>query len=116
MKRIITVAQSNTYVGLPPRKLLRFAEWLQGVIDLVPEEYIESAEIDIDVEEKSYGGYCPTIDITYSREETPEEVAEKITAERNRKRLLKERELRELERLKRKYELPDASVLERKND
>lgn len=65
---------------LPPESTLcGFMEWLQAEADILPSEYVDKALFSIDVIE--YGERVRLV-ITYQRDETEEEAAERIESER----------------------------------
>lgn len=85
------------YIKHAPLNLQEFIAWVQGFLDDVSDEYQASAEIEIsDV----YG----TITISYERDETAREEEKRIRIANDVEQRERSLELRELARLKAKYE------------
>ena len=80
-----------------------FVDWLNGVVEKIPEEYRANAEIEID----SIGGYegehHAEVNISYERPETDEEMATRLDNERRQRINSEAREREEYERLKLKF-------------
>ncbi len=91
-RKIIVFSGKQREQDKPPKKLLRFNEWLQSKIQEIPVDYQGVATIDAVI--KSYDGSTSyaAIEIAYQREETDDE-----------KRHI-QKELAELKRLKAKYD------------
>jgi len=91
-KKQITAYASCSIRYTPLKDLLASVnEWIK--------EYGEDAEIEIDT---SYDA-CIETQICYQREETDEEYTKRLVKEADLAKRIAEQELRELERLKKKY-------------
>jgi len=93
MKRKIIVFSGEQHgKSRPPKKLLRFNEWLQNKIQEIPVDYQGIATIDVVTKLSDGSTPYATIEIAYQRKE--------IDAKRQI-----QQELAELKRLKAKYDV-----------
>lgn len=83
----------------PPDNLVEHIAWCQKLLDAVPEEYQDSATIDIDGEE-----YSVLISVYYEKLETEEDVLVREERVRKAEAVNRTQELRLLRDLKEKYE------------
>ena len=60
----------------PPCGLMEFSEWLQAQIATIPEEFRETAAIEVDSEDGYEGSHYASISIVYWRPMTDDERAE----------------------------------------
>jgi hypothetical protein len=109
-KRYITILEGERYdLGdkWPPEGLMAFAEWLSNLIEEIPCEHRASATIEIRSESGYEDSHQPAIEVRYTRPETADEVAARVTRERERATILAERQERkereQLALLKQKY-------------
>lgn len=77
-------------------------EFINFLTNTLPKEFLDSAQIWMEVED-TYGGPTSTIHISYQREETEEEKADRISREEIAAREREERELAVYLTLKQKY-------------
>jgi len=114
MNTNVLVYESDEYCSdFPPTNLQEFVLFFNEMLRNIPEQYKDSAEIEVSSE--GYYGESPyaAIKVSYERPETEEEKKEREKRERSQKLSQKERELAELERSKKKYEsFDDQSCLE----
>ena len=82
-----------------------FIEWCQNQINKIPEEYQENATIDFNIGEMPYEDW-PYVFLTIEYERHETELEKKIIKrqEKRREEDLRIVEMKELERLKEKYE------------
>ena len=85
-----------------PTNLKECIEWLQERIESIPEQFRDSAEIEMDVYEE-YGCPYQTYIIQYERPETKEERTRRRSIENMHKAEVRRVELNNLKRLKEKY-------------
>lgn len=69
--------------GWPPERAIEFVAWLNERLAQIPVDYMGSARVEIG-STQSYGDDYATIEISYIRPETDEEVAERYAAQRQR--------------------------------
>lgn len=114
MNTNVLVYESDEYCSdFPPTNLQEFVLFFAEILKNIPDEYKDSAEIEVST--KGYYGESSyaVIKVSYERPETEEEKKEREKREQSQKLFQKERELAELERLKKKYEsFDDQSCLE----
>ncbi len=89
--KVIVFSGEQYEKGRPPKKLLRFNEWLQNKIQEIPVDYQGVATIDVVTKLSDESTSYAAIEIAYQREEIGDK--QKI-----------QKELAELKRLKAKYE------------
>lgn len=82
-----------------PDNLIDFIKWLNDVKQSIPPDYIDTAAIEFDA-----GEYSLSFKITYTRPETDEEMGKTEAEEEVRQKILEERELDQLAKLRAKYE------------
>ena len=92
-RKIIVFSGKQRQQDKPPKKLLRFNEWLQNKIQEIPVDYQGVATIDAVIKSSDKSTSYAAIEIAYQREETDDE-----------KRNI-QKELAELKRLKAKYDV-----------
>jgi hypothetical protein len=104
MDIIVEVFRNDKYEGKdwPSDNAFEFIEWFNEKISSIPEEFRESATIDI---LPGYGD-CPvtSIEIYYKRPETEDEIKEREFKAQKIAEIEKFMELNKLEQLKKKYE------------
>ena len=104
MKQIVAVCvySDDDKCNLPTNVRGFMAFWNEK-LDLVPEEYKESATIDIDA--KPFCDFANlSVEICYYRSETDEEEQQREQREREQAERRRQKELKELDRLRQKYE------------
>ena len=87
----------------PPENAVKFREWLNEKLALIPAEYLDTAEIDIGAE-TSYDCATATIAIEYRRPMTSDEIMAESEAIAKAVALTENREREQFEALKRKFE------------
>ncbi len=70
--------------GWPSRNLVEFVKWATNVLDQVPDEYKDTATIDIESRSGYENDHLPAIEISYSRPLTDVELAAARLRERQR--------------------------------
>ncbi len=75
----------------------------QEKIDLIPPEFIDTAEICIEANPYYSDSASLDIEVYYKRPETDEEVQTRVMRERARRDYIERQELCQLEELKKKY-------------
>ena len=98
----ISVTQKERDNG-DTENLIEFISQLQGELDSIPSEYQSTAKIKFLGGIRYEDGYVD-FEITYSRSETDEEMANRLKRESFDSEWRKERELKMLAELKAKYE------------
>ena len=91
-RKIIVFSGKQRQQDKPPKKLLRFNEWLQNKIQEIPVDHQGVATIDAVIKSHDGSNSYAAIEIAYQREETDDD-----------KRNI-QKELAELKRLKAKYD------------
>ena len=91
-RKIIVFSGKQRQQDKPPKKLLRFNEWLQNKIQEIPVDYQGVATIDAVIKSTDKSTSYAAIEIAYHREKTDDEICNI------------QKELAELERLKAKYD------------
>lgn len=90
--------------GWPPEPASKFTAWIAAALNEIPAEHRASATIKIGREDMGYdSGDSPTIEISYWRLETDEEIAEREAEWARRQADEMERERRTYLALKAKY-------------
>lgn len=102
-KTVMVVQVSQYDAAFPPENADNFVQWVNQKISEIPEQYMSSAKVEIGAED-SYGSYHATIEISYRRPETDEEMQARIYAQESFAEQRRSRELRQLAELKAKYE------------
>lgn len=90
---------SDTFYGMP-EKMIEFVEYFQDKLESIPEEYRESACVDIEAGDEYSSG---SLKIYYMRPETIEEEKFRKEQEQNREDDNKRWELKKLVELQKKY-------------
>ncbi len=98
MTGTVRVTLYNEYGWSPPPDLREFVAWANALLDGVPEEFRDSAEIDLESDES--GAH---ISAWYDRPETAEEVEERTARARQRMDETNARERAMYEALKAKF-------------
>ena len=100
----VDVFKKEQYDGeWPEENAIKFLAWFEEKINSIPKEFKDSAKVELEAV-SSYGGCAyASIEIYYYRPETDEEEIARKAKEQNKAELQKQRELRQLEELKRKY-------------
>lgn len=107
MKRMVTVKllEAEKYdSGFPPEGAIEFAEWLGALMAQVPAEHAGTAKLEIDSIGSYENSHYATVLFTYCRPETHEEEAKRLADEMRAAESKRNRELQQLEALRRKYE------------
>lgn len=100
----IEVFKKEQYDGdWPEENAFQFLTWFEEKINSIPEEFRETAKVELEPVSGYDGGSYASIEIYYYRPETEEETKVRESKEKNRAELLRQRELKRLEELKRKY-------------
>ena len=97
-KRVTVFDQEQYGDDWFPDKLVEAIAWLNGKLLEIPEEYRDTAKIDVD----SVSSYAH-VEIVYTRPETDEEADYRIKVENQRQENIRRSELETLNRLKAKY-------------
>lgn len=84
--------------------LAGFIDWLKGQMAGIPKAFRASAKIKIDSTSGYEDSHYPSIEITYTRPETPEEIAARIAAHVEQIERRKQAKRAEYERLKAEFE------------
>ena len=87
----------------PPRGAVEFIAWFEEKINSIPEEFRRAAIVDLGAVESYDNSYYATIEIYYCRPETKEEERIRADKEQEYAKSLREKELKQLKELKRKY-------------
>ena len=83
-KKLVRVLETEQYdEGFPPEGINEFKLWLDSHIKKIPLDCIDRARIQIEVNH-SYGESYAKVEISYLRNESEEEVAEKKKADAQR--------------------------------
>jgi len=85
----------------PATNPIKFIQWFQEKIDLIPDEFKESASIEISSDDAG----VPEIDIYYYRPENEEETEKRLSRLSMLEYRKKQNELKQLKYLKEKYEV-----------
>lgn len=100
----ITVFDKQQYdAEWPSEDAIEFIAFFQEKLASIPEEFRSSAIIEVDSISGYEGSSYASINIYYYRPETEEEVKVRESKAQNKAELLRQRELKQLEELKRKY-------------
>jgi hypothetical protein len=105
--RTVTVFQAEEYdSGFPDYKatLLSVIELLQDKLEEIPEQYRGMATCEISSRNGYEGSTYATIEISYTRPETDEEVEQRIATQQHAIQAQRAEELRVLQFLKVKYQ------------
>jgi len=86
-----------------PENLKQFITFWEAKLNAIPEEYRDSAGVEFNVESDGSGLYLE-VEISYEREETPEEIKAGEEMLRKSRELTEARERHMLKQLKEKYE------------
>jgi hypothetical protein len=81
MKRVEVFSREQYDEPWPPEGLAEFREWVDDLLEGIPEEFRDSAKIQID-STTSYGQSLATVTVSYVRPETDEEAARREHEER----------------------------------
>jgi hypothetical protein len=101
--RHITVYTGEQYdTGFPPEPLEEFRAWLDAQVASIPEEYRGTATIQFD-NRTFYDSTYATVEISYSRPATADELKADAEAELARRQSLEAKERATLEALKKRY-------------
>lgn len=73
-KRVNVLSTEKYEPDFPPENLLNFAAWLQEIVAQIPAEHRVNAVINLD-SRTIYDTHYATVEVYYTREETPEEAA-----------------------------------------
>ena len=104
MDRILvkTFSLMETNDDWPPQNAKKFIEWLTDKFNKIPEQYKDNANIYFG-SETSYDQELATIEMSYFRQETDEEIQKKENQNKIKKEELVMTELEEYRRLTTKY-------------
>ena len=101
----VEVFNEEQYDGeWPSENGAEFIAWFQEKLESIPQEFRGSAKIELDSVSGYEGSSYASIEIYYYRPETEEEAKVRESKSQYRAELLRQRELRQLEELKRKYD------------
>ncbi len=103
-RKIIVFPEEQSENKRPPRNLLKFSEWLQYIIQEIPVDYQGVATIDAVTKVSESSQLYAAMEIAFWREETDMEEKQRLRQAEADDKLLVEKELAELKRLKAKYE------------
>lgn len=103
MRTVTVKVYERGYSNNPPEKLLEFQKWLEDQIAAIPDEFRDSAVIEIGAE-AAYDWPSMTMVITYSRPENDEERAAREREEARNAEAQKAHEIALLRKLKAKYD------------
>lgn len=99
-----TVFCQERYDGdWPPEDAVGFMAWFQGHLTLMPGEYRNTARIELTSNSGYEDSHYVEIDISYTRPETPEEIAERQEGWRKQCAAAETEQRAEFERLKAKF-------------
>lgn len=101
----VTVTVYNGEINYTiPTNPIEFMKYWQELLNRVPSEYKESTTIELEPSDDGYG--CNTLDLTinYTRPETSEEATARLANQVTRQDIQTEKELKQLEYLKNKYQ------------
>jgi len=99
-----SVFYCDSEYGLP-NDVQEFMQYWQSKIDLIPEEFKESARICCEATDDGYGCNQFEIDVYYMRPETKEEEDKRVSGNIENTKRIRDRELAQFEKLKAKYDL-----------
>ena len=89
--------------GWPPTPAYEFLDWLHARLGSIPEQFRGTATVEIESHSGYEGDHSPSIEISYKRQETDEEMAERLATDEAEARRRTEQELRLLAKLQAKY-------------
>ena len=89
----------------PPVEAMKFVAWLNEKLATIPDEYKESAAIEIDSTTAYEDSIYPTICIAYHRHETDEEMETRLSKEKMFQEAKRIADLKVFKELKEKYKL-----------
>ena len=101
LRRFEVYSETSSYI---PEKVDEFMKFWQDKIALVPTAHRASAHIEVDAVGDYDGGHCLEVVVSYWREETRKELADREKAKGMREKTLQRKERAEFHRLKEKYE------------
>ncbi len=106
MKKRIGLVSETGYsmndLGLP-ENLVEFSAWVQGLLDQIPEQYRNSAEITL-YTERDFDSAVICMNVFYEREETPEELAQRLADQKIGKSRAYREKWQQIEKLKKELE------------
>ena len=101
----IEVFNKEQYEGeWPQENAIKFLAWFEEKIKSIPEEFRDESRVELESVPSYENSAYLSIGIYYYRPETDEEERVRKSREQNRAELQRQRELRQLEELKRKYD------------
>lgn len=78
--QVIVLQTEGPYsVNWMPSKLTEAVQWLQNILNTIPEEHRDTAYIEIS-SESDYDGHNPSIEISYTRPASPAEIKKRKRA------------------------------------
>lgn len=105
MKNKVTVVVFEDEVNYElPKNPKEFLKCFEDNINMIPDEYIDSSRIELEVETMYGDSANLNLTITYTRPETDEEKERRLEKENMNKARIRQIELETLRRLKEKYE------------
>lgn len=100
-KEIIVYRENSPFI---PTNISEFMNFWDEKISNIPDEYKNTAQIEIEIDRNIYDDFFHLIvRVYYIRLETDEEEIEREKNVKEREEILKNKELKELERLRKKY-------------
>lgn len=114
----VTVADQERYDGGPfefgasytDGTLDRVIESLEKIRASIPAQYRNKARCEIDSESGYEGSHYAHIEVSYERQETDEEVIERVKIDRERARIMESAERAQLDSLKSKYSAKEKAA------
>lgn len=103
-KRVLHYSRERYDGDWPPESLVEFVKWAKRKLDEIPKGSRRSAKIEIGSAGGYDGDHNPEIEITYTRPETAEEVAERVAAYAAKVQRANDFKRAEYERLKAEFE------------
>jgi len=88
-----------------PSGAKEFMKYWQDKIDLIPEEFKDSAKICCDATDDGYGCNFIEVEVYYYRPETKGEEKERVNGDIENTKVIRDRELAQFAKLKAKYDL-----------
>lgn len=102
--RRVVLFNAERYDGnWPPEDAAGFLAWFQSIIEEAPDEYRDAVKIELDSVSGYEDSHYASIEVSYLRKETADEVAERLADYRARQQAEQAKELATLAALKAKY-------------
>ena len=87
----------------PPENAAEFVSWFNEKLSNVPDEFSHLAIVDLEAIPSYENSAYASIQIYYYRPETEKEIYDREITERNKQNMIKQKELRQLAELQKKY-------------